>query len=103
MMSRRNWFSRVFQTLSRTWKRSTGLPGWDRHSPERLFRLRLVLEELERRDAPAVFTVANVLDSGAGSLRQAMLDANALAGADTINFTIGAGGVQRIDITSDTL
>jgi hypothetical protein len=32
-----------------------------------------------------------VQDSGAGSLRQAILDANANAGADVINFSIGTG------------
>jgi hypothetical protein len=35
----------------------------------------------------ATFSVTNNGDSGAGSLRQAILDANAAAGADTINFT----------------
>jgi uncharacterized repeat protein (TIGR01451 family) len=34
----------------------------------------------------ATFTVTNAADSGAGSLRQAMLDAGAAAGADTIVF-----------------
>ena len=36
----------------------------------------------------ATFTVTNTSDSGAGSLRQAILDANANAGADTIAFNI---------------
>jgi hypothetical protein len=49
------------------------------------------LEELERRLAPATFTVSNTNDSGAGSLRQALLDANATPGLDTIDFSIGAG------------
>jgi hypothetical protein len=35
------------------------------------------LEELERRLAPAAFAVSNVSDSGPGSLRQALLDADA--------------------------
>ena len=34
----------------------------------------------------ATFTVTNTNDAGAGSLRQAILDANASAGLDTINF-----------------
>ncbi len=34
----------------------------------------------------ATFTVTNINDSGAGSLRQAVLDANAAATADTIVF-----------------
>src|SRR4051794_1936665 len=46
----------------------------------------------------ATFTVTSTNDAGAGSLRQAILDANALAGADTIVFNIPdqTGGVQTI-------
>ncbi len=40
----------------------------------------------------AVFTVTSPADAGPGSLRQAMLDANAAFGADTIVFAIGASG-----------
>lgn len=39
----------------------------------------------------ATFTVTNTNNSGAGSLRQAMTDANATSGSDTINFSIGSG------------
>ena len=39
----------------------------------------------------ATFTVSNTADAGAGSFRQAILDANATAGADTIVFAIGSG------------
>jgi predicted outer membrane repeat protein len=45
------------------------------------------VEALEDRCVPATFTVLNNSDSGAGSLRQAILDANAAAGADTILFS----------------
>lgn len=48
------------------------------------------------RAAAAVFTVTTLNDSGAGSLRQAMLDANASTGADTLNFNLPSGGVQTI-------
>ena len=44
----------------------------------------------------ATFTVTNNLDSGAGSLHQAILDANANAGANIITFSIPGGGVQII-------
>ena len=40
----------------------------------------------------ADFTVLNLADSGPGSLRQAVLDANARPGADTIRFADGLGG-----------
>ncbi len=36
----------------------------------------------------ATFTVTNLGDHGAGSLRQAVIDANTLGGANTINFTV---------------
>ena len=42
------------------------------------------------------FTVTSTTDSGAGSLRQAINDANANPGADTIEFNIVASGVQTI-------
>jgi PKD domain-containing protein/hemolysin type calcium-binding protein len=56
----------------------------------------LRLEALEHRLALSTFLVTTAADSGAGSLRQAILDANSAAGADTINFNIGGGGVQTI-------
>ncbi|MGR8934574.1 MAG: choice-of-anchor Q domain-containing protein [Gammaproteobacteria bacterium] len=40
----------------------------------------------------ATFTVTNLNDAGAGSLRQALLDANGAAGADTIDFQAGLNG-----------
>jgi hypothetical protein len=44
----------------------------------------------------ATFTVTNTNDSGAGSLRQAILDANANPGLDTIAFDIPGTGVHTI-------
>lgn len=50
----------------------------------------LVLSAASATVNAATFTVTNVNDSGAGSLRQAVLDANSAAGADTIEFAIHA-------------
>jgi parallel beta-helix repeat protein len=44
----------------------------------------------------ATFTVTNTNDSGGGSLRQAILDANANAGPDTIDFNVPGGGPFQI-------
>src|SRR5438876_440089 len=46
----------------------------------------LQLLNLEDRLTPSTFTVSTTSDSGAGSLRQAVSDANAHFGADTIVF-----------------
>ncbi|MGH9880798.1 MAG: right-handed parallel beta-helix repeat-containing protein, partial [Pyrinomonadaceae bacterium] len=46
------------------------------------------------------FTVTNTNDSGIGSLREAMQDANNNAGPDTINFNIPGAGVQTITLLS---
>ena len=59
--------------------------------------------------SPAVaasFQVSNLADSGPGSLRQAVLDSNALAGADEITFQAGLTGTivltsGEIPITDD--
>ena len=55
-----------------------------------------VWEMFEPRVAAATFTVTNTNDSGAGSLHQAILDANAAAGPDTIAFAIAGSGVRTI-------
>ena len=50
----------------------------------------------------ATYTVTNDADSGAGSLRQAMIDANATTGVeDTINFDLGSAAT--ITLTSGQL
>jgi len=49
-----------------------------------------------RASFAATFSVTNTSDSGAGSLREAILDANAAAGADAIAFNIAGAGVKTI-------
>src|SRR5262245_32065056 len=59
----------------------------------------LLLGVILLASAPATantYTVTSTADSGAGSLRQAILDANAHLGADTIAFNITGSGVQTI-------
>jgi RHS repeat-associated protein len=86
------------------------LPNWLKHAstPRRQHRgrqghrrLRWIpyLEKLEDCQLLAAFTVINTNDSGPGSLRQAILDANALGGTNTINFQI-ADSLQTIRPTS---
>src|SRR5207249_10534466 len=52
---------------------------------------RVMMESVESRVLLSTFTVTNTNDSGAGSLRQAILDANKTTAADTIKFAIGSG------------
>ena len=53
----------------------------------------------------ATFTVINTNDAGAGSLRQAIIDANAAPGADTIDFSGVSGTITlttgELEVTSD--
>jgi hypothetical protein len=53
-------------------------------------------ESLEPRVLLAVFTVTTAADDGPGSLRQAIVSANALAGPDEVRFNIPGAGVQTI-------
>jgi uncharacterized repeat protein (TIGR01451 family) len=48
----------------------------------------------------ATFTVTNTNDSGGGSLRQAILDANAAGGLDMITFNIPGGAPFQINLSS---
>jgi hypothetical protein len=68
-----------------------------RRSVHRQTRVHPVLEALEDRLAPATFMVKNTNESWPGSLRQAILSANATAAADTITFNIPGGGFHFIE------
>src|SRR5262245_57221493 len=62
---------------------------------------RLGVEPLEDRAVPATFTVSNLADAGAGSLRAAVAAANTNPGADVIDF---AGGLRgTVALTSGQL
>jgi hypothetical protein len=62
--------------------------------------------ELEDRSVPSTYVVSNTGDSGAGSLRQAILSANAHPGADKVRFDDGVLGTitltSQVSVTGDT-
>ncbi|MFO0836093.1 MAG: choice-of-anchor Q domain-containing protein [Phycisphaerales bacterium] len=60
---------------------------------------RFECEALEARQLLATFTVTSLADSGMGSLRQAVTDANSLAGADVITFDASAHGAITLSGT----
>ncbi|HUR54163.1 MAG TPA: hypothetical protein VMZ71_08530, partial [Gemmataceae bacterium] len=71
-------------------------------SRRRPVRSILRAEQLEDRSTPATLSVTTLADAGAGSLRQAILDANdeaANPGSDTIVFT-GAAAAGTINLTT---
>src|SRR5205085_1577126 len=83
------------------WRRFMHVPSWlrplvagpNRKSVRRAAKrptFRPRVETLEDRTAPAVIIVRTTADSGPDSLRQAILDANAMPGADSIAFDIPA-------------
>src|SRR5262245_61775884 len=86
-------------TLWRWLKRNSGSGRPHRPARRPSFVPRLLA--LEDRTLPSVFTVTNLDDSGPGSLRQAVLDANAQAGIDVIDFAAGLQGT--IALTSGQL
>ena len=53
---------------------------------------------MESRQLLATFLVTNTADSGAGSLRAAMLQANARPGPDNVNFNIPASTAPNLDV-----
>ncbi len=65
--------------------------GWLR-SPRRAGRFLPRVEGLEDRTTPSVLTVTTLADDGAGSLRQAVRDANADAAPDVIRFAPNLSG-----------
>lgn len=65
---------------------------WSESCAPRARRCAPQIEPLEDRFAPAIFPVSNTADSGGGSLRQAILEANAAPGDDLITFNPSVTG-----------
>jgi hypothetical protein len=76
-------------------------PGWQfsRHFPA-LMSTALLAAFAAPHGIAATLVVSNTSASGAGSLQQAILDANAASGPDIIVFNIPVSGVQTISLTS---
>jgi hypothetical protein len=72
------------------------LPNSPARRAQSRHRCPLFLEVLEDRTLLSVFMVTNTDDSGAGSLRQTILDANAASGTNSIAFAIDGTGVHTI-------
>lgn len=68
------------------------LPFFRKKLPSRSRQIRrarpLLIERLEDRTVLSAFSVTNLNDHGAGSLRQAILNANSAVGADVIDFAV---------------
>jgi len=71
--------------------------------PQTNFKPQLESLESRRLLAAAIFEVTNTNDSGEGSLRAAIADANANAGADTITFADSVAGTITLDPGSGQL
>jgi hypothetical protein len=83
-------------------KRQPQLPPQARPRRRTLVSLyRPQVEVLEGRWLPSTFLVTNTDDFGAGSFRQAILDANDTPGTNEIDFAIGSGGLQTIYPATD--
>ena len=70
------------------WANSNRLPPKVGKLDRYLLSRMLQLEALERRITPTTYSVVNTLDSGTGSLRQAITLANTTAGNDQIIFNL---------------
>lgn len=94
----------LLPSFPRSWKsivrRLPPVPQAKRKCRPRSPFYRLILDRLEDRSVPSTFTVTNTNDSGLGSLRQAILDANVHSGSDLIKFAIAGTGVHTISPTS---
>src|SRR5205085_8494254 len=86
----------MFQSMWRRWLNRQWHSARGSRTPARRRGYRPHMEELEARTVPSTFLVLNTNDSGDGSLRQAILNANATPGLNSVDFAVGSGGIQTI-------
>jgi hypothetical protein len=91
--------------MNRLLKNLFGSPssGSRNRSGSRKRSYRPQIDALEERQVPATFTVWNPADSGAGTLREAILDSNALNnqnGVNDIEFALTPGAYNVINLQS---
>ncbi len=84
------------KSVSKDVRRRRGHLSSSRRPPARGLRF----EPLECRALLSTLTVVNTNDTGLGSLRWAIEEANASAGADTIEFNISTGDPNFVDVDS---
>src|SRR5262249_2851895 len=93
------WEVRLMTRSLLSWLRGSGRKPARQPARRRSFVPRLLV--FEDRTLLSTFLVSNLADSGDGSLRQAVLDANANPGANKITFASGLQG--PIALTSGEL
>jgi hypothetical protein len=103
-----NYFSNRYEVMSMLRARVASLFGYLKTRDQKVQnKRRLRFDGLEARALLATFNVTTTDDGGLGSLRQAIIDANALPGPDTIRLQDGryslslAGPLEDLGATGD--
>ena len=89
--------------LGETMEPRVSVPSENPTRPAAVAEADPALEPLETRLVPTIFTVTNINDSGAGSLRDAVIQANSNTGPDTIAFSGLFNTPQTITLTSGAI
>src|SRR5262249_14536659 len=91
--------TRHFSPSSPQGRRQRARRRWP--NPATRIRYRPIVEWIECRTLLSTFSVTSAGDSGPGTLRQAILDAESSSSRDTITFAIPGAGVQTISLASE--